>query len=421
MIDVEKLKQKILDLAIRGKLVPQDPNDEPASVLIKKIKAEKAKLVKEGKIKPSKEESYIYKGSDNFYYEKTPSNWVFTKLKYLALEIMGGGTPSKSNKEYWNGKIPWCSVKDLGDDLIISSTKNTITSDGLNNSASRIAEVSDLIYCSRIRVGAVRIPAIPMAINQDLKIIKLPNSVNQEYIALALSNYPINTSGTTVFGTSLEDIKNIVIPLPPIKEQNRIVKKYKDCIYLINQIRADSDSLFDLVGFAKNKILESIFCCDSSYKSYYPNNYLLGEILEYEQPGPYIVSSTDYNDEYKTPVLTPGKTFILGYTNEKEGIYHIDSKVIIFDDFTTASRLVNFDFKVKSSAMKILHSVDENKFNIDYMYYLLQTIKVISDTHKRFWISEYAPKRICMHTYEEQLKIVDLIHSSFGLLDLIIQ
>ena len=70
MMDVEKLKQKILDLAIRGKLVPQDPNDEPASVLIEKIKAEKAKLVKEGKIKASKEESYIFKGSDNFYYEK---------------------------------------------------------------------------------------------------------------------------------------------------------------------------------------------------------------------------------------------------------------------------------------------------------------------------------------------------------------
>ena len=79
----------------------------------------------------------------------------------------------------------------------------------------------------------------------------------------------------------------------------------------------------------------------------------MGELLSYEQPTPYIVESTDYNDKYKTPVLTAGKSFILGYTNETDGVY-TDLPVIIFDDFTTASQYVNFEFKVKSSAMKIL-------------------------------------------------------------------
>ena len=81
--------------------------------------------------------------------------------------------------------------------------------------------------------------------------------------------------------------------------------------------------------------------------------YELGELLSYEQPTPYIVGSTDYNDKYKTPVLTAGKSFVLGYTNETNGVYTA-LPVIIFDDFTTASQYVNFEFKVKSSAMKIL-------------------------------------------------------------------
>jgi type I restriction-modification system DNA methylase subunit len=85
----------------------------------------------------------------------------------------------------------------------------------------------------------------------------------------------------------------------------------------------------------------------------------LGKILDYEQPTNYIVEKTDYKDEYRTPVLTAGKTFILGYTNETRGIFESPLPVIIFDDFTTATKLVDFPFKVKSSAMKILKPVDE--------------------------------------------------------------
>lgn len=133
------------------------------------------------------------------------------------------------------------------------------------------------------------------------------------------------------------------------------------------------------------------------------------------------MSSTNYNDTFETPVLTPGKTFVLGYTNEKNGIYHPRSKVIIFDDFTTASRLVDFDFKVKSSAMKILHSIDDGAFNIEYLYYYLQTIKILNDTHKRFWISEYAPLCIKIHEITEQLEIVKYIKNTLKLIDSITQ
>ena len=153
---------------------------------------------------------------------------------------------------------------------------------------------------------------------------------------------------------------NLILPIPPFKEQNNIVIKCNKLLDLIENVQKENENTNKIKKQLKNKVLDSIFSPNSSYKSYYENEFNLGDILEYEQPGPYIVKNTDYNDNFDIPVLTPGKTFILGYTDEKDGIYKAnkDSKVIIFDDFTTASRLVDFDFKVKSSAMKILHISD---------------------------------------------------------------
>ncbi len=132
----------------------------------------------------------------------------------------------------------------------------------------------------------------------------------------------------------------------------------------------------------------------------------LGEVLDYEQPGKYIVNSKNYSSEYKTPVLTAGKTFILGNTNEKENIFPADKlPVIIFDDFTTAIQFVDFPFKVKSSAMKILH-IKKDEADANYLFSLLQTIKVNHVTHKRYWISEYSKIKIFLPPLLEQRKIV---------------
>ena len=104
----------------------------------------------------------------------------------------------------------------------------------------------------------------------------------------------------------------------------------------------------------------------------------LSELMNYEQPGKYIVSSTDYNDDFETPVLTAGQSFILGYTNETDGIYQAskESPVIIFDDFTTSSHWVDFPFKVKSSAMKLLIAKDDNIATLRYLYFCIKNIKV---------------------------------------------
>lgn len=143
--------------------------------------------------------------------------------------------------------------------------------------------------------------------------------------------------------------------------------------------------------------------------------YELGELLAYEQPTPYIVKSTDYNDTYKIPVLTAGKSFILGYTNESEGVFD-KLPVIIFDDFTTATQYVNFKFKVKSSAMKILH-INSKLVNPKYIFYRMQTIQFDHSTHKRYWIQQYSKIKISVSPLPEQERIVARIEELFSELD----
>lgn len=147
------------------------------------------------------------------------------------------------------------------------------------------------------------------------------------------------------------------------------------------------------------------------------DEYTLDELLPYEQPTKYIVESENYNDKYKTPVLTAGKTFILGYTNEEDGIFNAssDKPVIIFDDFTTSSKYVDFNFKVKSSAMKILHISDV--VNPKYIYYLMQTIDFDSTTHKRYWISKYSKIIVKLPSKDEQEKEVAKLDKIFAYLE----
>ena len=229
--NLKSIKSKILDLAIRGKLVPQNPNDEPASVLLERIRAEKEELIKQGKIKRDKKESVIFKGDDNSYYEKIGKN---------------------------------------------------------------IVDISE---------------EIPFEIPENWSFARLE------------------------------------------------------------------------------------------------------DVLVYEQPTPYIVSSTDYKDDYQTPVLTAGKSFIIGYTNETFGI-KTELPVIIFDDFTTDSKYVDFPFKVKSSAMKIL-TAKEKLINTKFAYYAMQVVECDNYNHKRYWISEFSKKLIPLPPKKEQVEIVNAIEELY--------
>ena len=137
----------------------------------------------------------------------------------------------------------------------------------------------------------------------------------------------------------------------------------------------------------------------------------LGETTQYEQPTKYLVKTKNYSDKFNIPVLTAGKNFILGYTDEVDGTYNASQKpVIIFDDFTTSNKWVDFDFKVKSQAMKMINSYDESRFILKYIYYWLNTLpsNLINGDHKRQWISNFCNKKIpipCPDNPKKSLKI----------------
>ncbi len=134
----------------------------------------------------------------------------------------------------------------------------------------------------------------------------------------------------------------------------------------------------------------------------------LGEVLKYEQPTKYIVKDTNYSNDFLIPVLTAGDSFILGYTNEKDNIFEADisNPVIIFDDFTTSFKWVDFNFKVKSSAMKILMSVDSKKFILRYIFFCMGCIKYTCMQHSRQWIQNYSKIKIPIPPLEIQEEIV---------------
>lgn len=136
----------------------------------------------------------------------------------------------------------------------------------------------------------------------------------------------------------------------------------------------------------------------------------LGDLLKYEQPTKYIVQNTNYDDSYTTPVLTAGQSFILGFTNETDGIFSasIDEPVIIFDDFVTSFHWVDFDFKVKSSAMKMLRPKN-NTFSFRYVYYAMCCIGFIPSEHTRHWISRYSQFEIPLPPLPIQEAIVEIL------------
>ena len=139
---------------------------------------------------------------------------------------------------------------------------------------------------------------------------------------------------------------------------------------------------------------------------------LLDNVADYEQPTKYLIKSKNYSDDFDTPVLTAGKTFILGYTDEIEGIYKASKNpVIIFDDFTTANKWVDFDFKAKSSAMKMITSKNESEVLLKYIYYWLNSLptELVEGDHKRQWISNFCNKLIPIPTINIQVEIVRIL------------
>ncbi|WP_096028165.1 restriction endonuclease subunit S [Campylobacter lanienae] len=352
---------------------------------------------------------------------KIPKGWEVKKLKDIG-KISSGGTPSTSNDNNFGGNIAWITPADLTGykDKFISKGKRNLSEAGLKNSSAKILPKGTILFSSRAPIGYVAIAQNEISTNQGFKNLTPNESVISEYVyyyLLGSKNLAEQSaSGTTFKEISATAFSNLPIPLPPLSEQKAIADKLDDSFAKIENAITNLINAKENLKLYKQSVLKSAFNGDllPSTSPTQRKKVKFEDVLKYEQPTKYIVKSTKYNNDFKTPVLTAGKGFILGYTNETEGIF-TNTPVIIFDDFTTSSQYVNFHFKVKSSAMKILRPADN--VNLKFLFYKMQTIQHKSDTHKRYWISEYAKLEIPLPPLSEQNLIVTEIDRRFAIVD----
>jgi type I restriction enzyme S subunit len=238
---VKKLRKLIRELAVRGKLVSQDTNDEPASDLLSRLHAEKTQLIAEGRTKLGKPQPII--SSDEKPYS-LPAGWKWIRLNDFVLRIISGGTPSKNVSEFWNGDIPWASVKDLNVERFLETTEDHITKAGLE-AGSKLASKGDLLICTRMGLGKVAIAAVDVAINQDLKALKLSSLIDINYFINFYSTLKIIGSGMTVAGIKQDELLGYCIPTPPLEEQRRIVAKIDELMTLCDRLEAQHGDAAD--------------------------------------------------------------------------------------------------------------------------------------------------------------------------------
>ena len=210
---------------------------------------------------------------------------------------------------------------------------------------------------------------------------------------------------------SVDEFMNTFLAFPAVEEQAAISRlfDYLDDLITLHQRKYDKLVIF------KKSMLEKMFPKDgesvpeirfAGFTDPWEQR-KLGELFDYEQPQPYIVRGTEYDDSFPTPVLTAGQSFVLGYTNEKQGIKMASPEhpVIIFDDFTTSSHFVDFPFKVKSSAIKLLTLRDKNE-DIHFAYQVLQNIAYTPVSHERHWISKFATFATLMPECKSEMQAI---------------
>lgn len=203
-----------------------------------------------------------------------------------------------------------------------------------------------------------------------------------------------------------KDFFNMPIPVPPLEEQ----KKIAEILSLWDKAIEQKKELIAYKEKQKKGLMQALLTGKKRLNGFTDKwkTTKLGEVFNYEQPNNYIVKNNDY-EKYGIPVLTANKSFILGYTNENFGIYK-NIPVIIFDDFTTDKKYINFPFKIKSSAIKILSAKSGN--NIKFLYEFMTMIKFSPQDHKRYYISTYQHIEICIPTLDEQKAIADILSSA---------
>ena len=350
--------------------------------------------------------------------------WTTKLIKDIA-NTFSGGTPTVGNSDYYGGSIPFIRSGEIAK----SETDLFITELGLSSSSAKIVEEGTILYALYgATSGEVAISKIRGAINQAILAI-IPKSrkyvVNYIYYFLKhqkaqiLSKYLQGGQGNL----SGAIIDNLSIAFPCDNNGNISdveQKKIADCFVSIDKEIDATKRKLELLKEHKRGLMQRLFPAKgkTTPELRFPEFQNDGEwipcplsdILNYEQPTPYIVEDDTYKKE-GTPVLTANKGFILGYTDESLGIYN-KLPVIIFDDFTTDKKYVDFPFKIKSSAIKLLTLKDEERDNLRFVFECMNNIVFEEKEHKRYYISEYQYINIYVpSSLQEQNQIADTLLS----------
>ena len=339
--------------------------------------------------------------------------WDSFKLVELG-KFIGGGTPSSSNLSFWTGSIPWISSSDIKEDNINNiSISRYITEDAIEKSATKYCPAPVILIVSRVGVGKVALSHTSLCTSQDFcNIIDIKcHPVFLSYNLLrTMKRKSREVQGTSIKGITSDELQKIRVFIPKNKdEQNKI----SNLLTLLDERIATQTKIIEDLKKLKSAIRKKMF---SLLKDEYTESFEINQLLDYEQPTAYIVANDEYStDTSLTPVLTANKGFILGYTDEKFGIYQ-KGECIIFDDFTMDAKYVSFPFKVKSSAIKILTA--KPNVNLRFMFEYLSYWELKSEEHKRHYISEIASLVIELPSKERQSIIASLMTSLNSKLDI---
>ena len=330
--------------------------------------------------------------------------WEQCQIKDFG-KVITGSTPPTSKTEYYdNGEFLWASPADLGNVKDVVSTKTKLSQQGFDK-CRKIPAHSILVTCIGSTIGKMGMATTEMATNQQINSI-IPIDCSPDYVYYSIqSRFPkyitsIATQAVPILSKSV--FESLDSYKTSIEEQNKIGK----LLHLLDE-RIDAQSKIieeqeTLLRSLRHKIYSRVQA---------QSQCTIADVLCYEQPTKYLVTDTDYtDDDSQVPVLTANKAFILGYTTENFGIYD-KGPCIILDDFTLDCKYVDFKFKVKSSAIKILRA--KAKTNLRFIFEYFRFLELNTTEHRRHYIAEIEPMSILLPSNEE----IDRIACLFTALD----
>ena len=344
-------------------------------------------------------------------------DWEQRKLSDCAGFRRGSFPQPYGNKDWYDGEgaMPFVQVADVSSDMrLVKDTKQKISK--LAQPMSVFAEKGSVLVTLQGSIGRVAITQYGAFVDRTVLIFdKYKDDIDKRFWAYIIKekfeDEARKAPGGTIKTITKEVLSDFNLMLPCYAEQSKVADYLINLDHLITLHQHKCDEMKKL----KKYMLQKMFPQNGKKVPEirfdgFTNDWeqrKLGDILEYEQPGAYIVDSTDYDDSYITPVLTAGQSFILGYTNEIAGIKYAtkSNPVIIFDDFTTSSHFVDFAFKVKSSAIKILTLKDKTD-NIYCINNILENIDYMPASHERHWISIFSKFDVRVPKSSEEQKAI---------------